>query len=39
MNKKIIITASLLVLILAAIGGWTFSGAGNTIKLIVRSAC
>ena len=31
MNKKIIITASLLVLILAAIGGWTFSGAGNTI--------
>ena len=31
MNKKIIITDSLLVLILAAIGGWTFSGAGNTI--------
>lgn len=31
MNKKIIITASLLVLVLAAIGGWTFSGAGNTI--------
>ena len=31
MNKKIIITASLLVLVLAAIGGWTLSGAGNTI--------
>ena len=32
MNKKIIIAAAgLLVLVLAAIGGWTFSGAGNTI--------